>query len=231
MMRTLPWLALALLTGCHVHDLQIIQADGAAGPGAAPQGRDPAASFQIADSGTPSPPVDATMPAPEPDAAPSMMPPPAPGPDSAAPIAVAPDASAPVDTAPPPMMPPPPPMMPPPQMPPPVGALGAACASNDQCGSGVCAGGICCNVACDSPCLTCRTADRPGLCLPVREKEPCAPAGCELGIAHEVSVCDGRGRCMAGKLMVCKSLTCAPDGRCAPECRDARDPRCGGHQD
>jgi hypothetical protein len=223
MTRTLSWLTLTtLLAGCHLHDFEIYEGDASAGPASTAQGRDPRASFVAVDAAAATPALDAAVqPTTIADAAVPVMPPPvmpppvAPAPDSAPPVVTQPDASAPADTA------------TPPNTLPPAGTLGTACRSDDQCASGACAAGICCNVACNDPCLTCRTADRPGLCLPAREKSPCAPATCHLGIVQEVSLCDGHGRCLPGKVMVCKSLACAPDGRCAPECRDDRDRRCG----
>jgi hypothetical protein len=75
--------------------------------------------------------------------------------------------------------------------PPPTGdALGAPCASGEQCASGHCADGVCCDAACDGSCEACSAAlkgeGKDGICECVSAREPSAPGndsgcGCRAG--------------------------------------------------
>jgi len=84
--------------------------------------------------------------------------------------------------------------------------LGAACATDRACLSGVCADGVCCDRRCDSGCESCATLSSPGTCKAYDQgsdpEEACA----------RCRACDGAGACKDVPVGLDPLGDCAPGG-------------------
>ncbi len=76
-------------------------------------------------------------------------------------------------------------------------AIGQACATDNQCGSGFCVDGVCCTTACSTACETCAATGSVGTCIPADvgtdPRDDCPqtdPATCGTD-----GFCDGAGAC------------------------------------
>ncbi len=86
---------------------------------------------------------------------------------------------------------------------------GTACISASQCLSGSCADGVCCDTACDSPCYACSLAGVFGTCKPIGAGQiDTAP------VCAGLSVCDGKGSCLAAAGQPCTSPADCASGKC-----------------
>ncbi|MGK4008027.1 kelch repeat-containing protein [Sorangium sp. So ce1036] len=92
--------------------------------------------------------------------------------------------------------------------------LGAACASDADCGLAVCVEGICCASRCSEPCHTCASPTSLGRCVAQPRgwdlRGECSRVGCD-------GSCDGRGACSA----VPRGDTCLP-AQCSDETHSMR---------
>ncbi|MDI3290487.1 hypothetical protein QHF83_44655, partial [Polyangium sp. 15x6] len=70
--------------------------------------------------------------------------------------------------------------------------IAAACANNDECGSGFCADGVCCDTDCTGTCKACNVMGQEGTCsnVPVNQDDTNAMTTCMGNKA-----CDGAGVC------------------------------------
>lgn len=81
---------------------------------------------------------------------------------------------------------------------------GASCSDPTACASGHCVDGVCCNVACDTPCLSCRASDthlNNGLCAPIKyfgevDASPTPLCIDNVGCTTSSCGCDTYGRCL-----------------------------------
>ena len=76
-------------------------------------------------------------------------------------------------------------------------ALGAACTSPLQCGTGFCVDGVCCAVACGGLCQACNLPGSLGACTPVPSgADPAAECAAQAaGSCGRIGGCDGKGAC------------------------------------
>jgi hypothetical protein len=106
-------------------------------------------------------------------------------------------------------------------------ALGGACVSDVECGSGICVAGLCCESRCNVACFTCAGAT-PGRCRPLPAQTSCGPtASCSGSSLMAAAVCNGAGMCVPGTPQACPGgLKCADGAHCLASC--TRDTDCTG---
>ncbi|MBK7581987.1 MAG: hypothetical protein IPI67_17490 [Myxococcales bacterium] len=104
------------------------------------------------------------------------------------------------------------------------GALGQACSSDAECGTGSCADGVCCDTACDGVCEACNVPGQVGFCVAhaagTDPEQECAAPTCVKGV-EESFACDGSGACQP-QSNSCGSYACG-DSACRTECRSNAD--------
>ena len=93
----------------------------------------------------------------------------------------------------------------------PVKAMGVACFSNHECGSGNCVDGVCCGSASCPTCQACNVSGSAGSCANVANTvtEPHARCGAN-GTCGNTGTCNGSGACtQAASSVSCAAATCS----------------------
>ncbi|HEY2902858.1 MAG TPA: PA14 domain-containing protein [Polyangia bacterium] len=113
---------------------------------------------------------------------------------------------------------------------PPLAALGAACSSAQQCGSGFCTDSVCCLSVCDGLCQTCAVPGNEGTCAAVTAGSDPDNECDEQGAATcgQNGFCDGTGHCapypagtpcstaVCAQSMFTDAAACDGQGTCQP---------------
>jgi hypothetical protein len=93
--------------------------------------------------------------------------------------------------------------------------IGATCASDAECNTGICAQEVCCATACPGTCASCALPGSAGVCTPLPAGQAAPTGQCtDLGTAScgTNGLCDGAGNCQVyPSTTVCGASVCVAD--------------------